>query len=192
VASDNPHPAWEMLPTMLLGASWLIAQMYLTVNTEEARAGKIIPPPPWLNTLQATFICSLALSRGLVVCADCLTRHWPNFFPLVYICLFAALVAPLWVWHLDKDKKLDWRKRSLLIPYGILVTFILALSFKKDDPVMSLHLWIIPIFILAVFLLIAWFVKRELRTQVITASWGIAALFVWLGATVWLASWIGK
>jgi len=190
VANDTPHAGWEMLPMALFGASWLIVQMYLTINTEEARSGKIIPPPPWLNSLQAIFLCSFALSNGLVNLADRLTRPWPDFFPLAYLGLLVAFLAPVWIWHPEKDKKLTWRKTSLLILYAILATFICALSFKKDDPVRSSHLWVIPLIIVGSFLLIAWFVKKELRPQVITACWVVTAIVVWMAATTWLATWM--
>jgi hypothetical protein len=179
-----------MLPMALFGASWLIAQMYLSVNTEEARAGKIIPPPPWLNSLQAILLFSFCLGKGFVILADRLTQHCPDFFPLAYLGLLAAFLAPMWIWQPGKDKKLTWRKTSILILYAIPATFILALSFEKDDPVTSSHLWVIPLVILAFFLLIVWFAKRELRAQVITASWVIAAIVVWMAATFWLANWI--
>lgn len=190
MANDTPHAGLEMLPMALFGASWLIAQMYLTVNTEEARAGKIIPPPPWLNSLVAIFMFSLFLGKGVVILADRLTQHWPDFFPLAYIGLLAAFLAPVWILHPEKDEKLTWRKTSILILYAIPMTFIVALSYKKDDPVTSSHLWVIPLVILAFFLLIVWFVKRELRSQVITASWVIAAIVVWIAATSWVAKWI--
>jgi peptidoglycan/LPS O-acetylase OafA/YrhL len=188
--NHDTHAGWQMLPMALFGASWLIAQMYLTVNTEEARAGKIIPPPSWLNSLQAIFLFSLFLGKGVVVLADRLTQHWPDFFPLAYLVLLAAFLVPVWIWHPEKDKKLTWRKTSILILYAIAASFLLALSYKKDDPITSSYLWVIPLVILAFFLLIVWFAKRELRAQVITASWVIVAFLVWIAATFWLANWI--
>ena len=190
MANDTPHAGLEMLPTALFGASWLMAQMYLTVNTEEARAGKIIPPPPWLNSLMAIFMFSLCLGKGVVILADRLTQHWPDFFPLAYVGLLAALLAPAWILQSEKDKKLTWRKASILILGAIPMTFIFAFSYEKDDPVTSSHLWIIPLVILVFFLLIVWFAKRELRSQVITASWVIAVIVIWIAATSSVAKWI--
>jgi hypothetical protein len=177
-----------MFPMMLFGASWLIAQMYLTVNTEEARAGKIIPPPPWLNSLMAIFMFCLFLGKGVVILADRLTQNWLDVFPLVYIGLLAAFLAPVWTWHSVKDKKITWRKAPVLILYAIAATFILALSYKKDDPVTSSHFWYIPILIVAAFLVIAAIAKKENRRQCAIAGLWSGGLVVWLAVTIWVAN----
>ncbi len=174
----------------LFGASWLIAQMYLTVNTEEARAGKIIPPPPWLNSLQAIFMFSVFLGKGVVILADRLTQQWPDFFLSVYIGLLAAFLAPVWIWNSEKDKKFTWRKTSILILYAIPTTFILALSYKKDDAFTVSHLWFIPILIVAAFLIIAGIVKKENRKQCVIATLWVGGIVGWLAVTIWVASWI--
>ena len=167
--------------------AWFVG---LVVHSETHKV-KPATVPYWLTALQCTYFFILAAGKGLVIIAERLTQLRPDFFPVAYSGLFAALYAPMWIWTLQKDKKLTWPAVSLGILYLIPLTFICAFK-VKDSPDFwtSTHLWIIPIGIVAAFLLFAWIFKKETRKQVVLASFVIDEIVVWCAATFWVATWI--
>jgi hypothetical protein len=131
---------------------------------------------------------SLACSRGLVIVANRLTESWPDFFPFVYVGISVAFFAPMWILSPpQKNVKITSRNALLLFLYLFPMTLLMAVGFRRDDPIVGTRYWVVPVIIVGAALLFAWIFKKEQRKQVLTASLWMVGFVGWAAFATWLA-----
>jgi hypothetical protein len=197
----DPHSGWKAVPAILFVAALIVA-FVVNYFSRKPRQTHAVPSPsgvPRLKTLVIALALAQMAAKGLVIVSDRVTHSSPHLFPLAYLGILAALVAPLWIWNPDGGVNFTRSGTVLAILYVIPLTFLVTMGYGSAPRhlLLASHLWSLAVLIAVAYLLFLWNFKKESQPWVVIAggllfSFTVLLVFVdgWITVTSWVATWV--